>query len=213
MLYFYCGTDRDRTRTELKKDVKSSVSGARIVKITDANSVPDLRAALQGAGMFNEKRTVVLDGTFLNEEMRGIVLASLSTMRKSHEPFFILEEKLDADTRRAIEKHAQKSVRFDAPKKEKDKSIFALANALRRADKKALWVNYQRELAKGEQPEAIHGVLFWGAKDMLLRAKEDSEEKRRASALVAQLAELPHEARRNNFALEYALERFVLSIA
>ena len=89
--------------------------------------------------------------------------------------------------------------------------MFALANALRRADKKALWVGYQRELAKGGAPEAILGVLFWAAKDMFIKSKEGTRESNRAKKLVAELAELPHEARRNGFDLEYALERFVLS--
>ena len=125
--------------------------------------------------------------------------------------FFIFETSPDADTRRTIEKYSATKNRFDAPKKEKDNSVFALANALRRADKKALWVGYQRELAKGGAPEAILGVLFWAAKDMFIKSKEGTRESNRAKKLVAELAELPHEARRNGFDLEYALERFVLS--
>lgn len=212
MLQFYIGTDREKVRAELKKSLAAE-KGVRIAWITDANTVADLQEALRGAGMFGERRVVVLDSVLQNDEMREVTLGSLQAMRTSNEKFFILEEKPDADTRRAIEKHAEKAVRFDAPKKEKDKSVFALANALRRADKKALWIGYQRELTKGVSPENIHGVLFWGAKDMLLKSRAGSAENRRASALIAELAELPHEARRNNIRLEHALERFVLCLA
>ena len=213
MLQFFTGTDREKTRGEMSKAVESAARNERIVRITDANSVHDLETALRGAGMFGEKRIIVLESVFQNEEMRKIMLASLDHIRKSAEQFFIFEEKLDAETRKAIEKRAEKSERFDTTKGQKSNSIFALANAFRRADKKALWVGYQRELAHGEEAEAIHGVLFWGAKDMFLKSRDGSTERRRATKLVAELAELPHEARRNNFQLEYALERFILSVA
>ena len=163
--------------------------------------------------MFGESRAIVLEGLSGNEEMFENMLASLEKMGKSEETFFIFEEKLNAETRKTIEKYAEKSERYDAPKQKERTSIFSLANALKRADKKALWVGYQRELMQGNAPEAIHGVLFWGVKQMILAARENSAERIRAAKLVAELAELPHEARRNNMPLEYALERFVLSIA
>jgi len=183
------------------------------VRITDANSVVDLRAALMGGGMFGSKRTLVFEGLSANEEMLGIVLASLGAMRGSEENFFVFEERPDAALRKTLEKHAEKSERFDAPKMKEGASIFSLANALKRADKKALWIGLEREFAAGGAPEAIHGVLFWGAKQMLLAAREGSAERRRGMKLVAELAELPHESRRNNLPLEYALLRFALSVA
>ena len=190
-----------------------SGKGVSVVRITDVNTAHDLRSALQGAGMFGESRAIVLEGLSGNEEMFENMLASLEKMGKSEETFFIFEEKLNAETRKTIEKYAEKSERYDAPKQKERTSIFSLANALKRADKKALWVGYQRELMQGNAPEAIHGVLFWGVKQMILAARENSAERIRAAKLVAELAELPHEARRNNMPLEYALERFVLSIA
>jgi hypothetical protein len=71
---------------------------------------------------------------------------------------------------------------------------------------------------RDEAPEAIHGVLFWGAKDMFLKSlpagrQDASAEHERAGTLVAELSELPHEARRRGFDLEYALERYILSVA
>ncbi len=213
MLYLYTGTDVRKLREEINKEVALVSKGARVTRITDANTVADLSASLQGGGLFGEKRVVVFDGVSLNDEMRDTFLRSLETLQKSTEPFFVFESGPDANTRRAIEKCAERKTRHDLPKKEKDKRVFALAGAMRRGDRKALWVGYQRELIKGNTPEAIHGVLFWGAKDMALKSKEGSAENRRARRLVAELAKLPHEARRNYFDLEYALERFVLSVA
>ncbi len=169
--------------------------------------------ALQGPGMFGPPaggaRVVVFDSILggENEEMRAALLDALKYLRDSSEQFFILEGALDAATRKQVEKYAEKSEKFDAAKKEKDNSIFALANALQKGDRKALWVGIMREFAKGGAPEAVHGLLFWGAKQLFMRGTD----KKRAEYLVAALTELPHEARRRGEDLEYALERFVLT--
>ena len=188
---------------------KVATKGTEVIRITDAHTIADLKSALEGAGMFGGVRTVVLEGVWGNEEMHVVAEGSLQRMRDSDEHFFIFEEKLDAATRKTIEKYAEDSKKFDAVKQKESNTIFALANALRSRDKKALWVSYQRELA-GSAPEAIHGVLFWGAKQALLAAR-GAKDIERAQKLVAHLAELPHESRRRGVELEYALERFVLS--
>lgn len=210
MLYLFTGTDRDKVRTALDAAVKKSAKkNSRVVRITDANAPEDLRAAFGGGGMFGESRVVVLNGVLGNDGMRAELLDALAHMRDSDEPFFIFEEKPDAATRKQIEKYAERSERYDSPAAKKGGDIFAIANALRRADKKTLWVNYQRQLAESAAPEAIHGVLFWAAKDMFLKSRTDVE-KGRATQLLETLAELPHESRRRGVELEYALELFVL---
>ena len=211
MLHLFSGTDREKARAELNAAIKKvAKKGVDVVRITDAHTVADLSAALQGAGMFGGERIVVLEGVWSNDEMRDIAAQNLLQMRDSSEQYFVYEEKLDAATRKSIEKYAEDSKRFDAKKVEEAKTIFALANAMSRGDKKALWVGYQRELQTSD-PEAIQGVLFWGAKQMLLNARSEGD-RGRAEKIVATLAELPHESRRRGVDLEYALEKFVLSV-
>src|SRR3989338_1473533 len=194
MLFLYTGTDRKKAYAAMEAALKKTAKkDSRIVRITDANAPADLAAAFGGGGMFGESRVVVLNGILANEEMRTVLLDSLARMRDSEEAFFILEEKPDAATRKQIEKYAEASERYDKPSEKKGGDIFAIANALRRADKKALWVNYQRQLAGDAAPEAIHGVLFWAAKDMFLKARTEGE-KGRATALLEDLADLQHES-------------------
>ena len=224
MLYLYLGSDREKARAELNKvlakmsfarSVASAKGGKnyRIVRITDANATLDLEAALRGGGMFGEKRVVIFDGVFANPEMRTLLEGALPDLEESPEQFYILEEKPDAAARRTLEKHAEKVERFDAVKVKKESgSVFALASAQKRGDRKALWIGLMRELSADNAPEAIHGVLFWGAKQAFLSAHA-RDERERAAKLVAELAELPHEARRRGIELEYALERFVLTHA
>mgnify|MGYP001571661921 FL=1 len=206
------GTDRQKAREALAialgKD-KGAIVPSAPLRITDAHTLADLHAALSGGGMFAQRRAVVLDGVLGNDEMREALLAALPALKASAESFFMLEGAVDAATRKQVEKHASSSEKFDTKKPVEEKTIFALANALQRGDKKALWVGLMREYGKGSAPEQVHGLLFWGAKQMVLKAR--GTEAPRATRFVARLAELPHRARRAGEDLSYALERFALS--
>ena len=204
MLTLIWGTDREATLKALQKLVRAEKKTP--LTVNDAHTLDDLRASLQGGGLFGDVRTVVLDGVCVNPEMKTEVLASLSAMKKAKDHFVLREEKLDADTRKQIEKYAETSDKHELKKEKTETTIFALASALQKRDKKALWVGLQREFLSGNAPEAVHGVLFWGAKQAHLRAPTSY-----TKTLVERLAELPHEARRRGMELDYALERFALS--
>lgn len=207
MLHLFIGTDSDALREKLSVTIERVAKKASVLRVTDAHSPDDIDMALRGRGMFDSERAIVLDGVFSSEEMYPRAIGKLEMMRDSKEHYFIVESALDAATKKQIEKYSEKAERFDLVKQKKEETIFALANAMQSGRKKELWVGYQREIVAGKSPENIHGVLFWAAKQYLLRKSGDA----RARKLVAQLAELPHEARRAGFDLEYALEHFVLS--
>ena len=212
MINLYLGTDRDKARGKMSAEI-DKVKGADVVRITDSHMPEDLKSALQGGGMFGGKRVLVFEGVCANPALSEIFLESLERLSKSDEDVFVYEEKPLADLKRLLEKHAERVEKFDAAKKERDTSIFTIANALRTRDKKALWMSYMREIEKGSAPEAIHGVLFWAAKDMYAKSGGDREMRERAEKLIAFFAEMPHDARRRGEDLEYALERFTLSPA
>jgi hypothetical protein len=217
MLYVFLGTDRQKARAALNTKIESDrgepSAMLRSIRITDANSLDDLSSVLNASvSMFDEKRAVILDGIASNEEMRSALLTTLPVLAASADHFFVLEEKPDAELKKKLQKYAEKVETFDAVKKKEYPTVFKLADYLKSGDKKNLWVSYQRELSTGNAPEAIHGVLFWGAKQALLAARggKDADRSRR---LLASLVELPHEARRRGEELEYALERFILSFS
>lgn len=207
MLHLVTGTDSDNVR----RAVAALVRARPVSRITDAHTEEDLLVALAGPGMFGEESVVVLDGVLNSDSMRAVVVERLGMLRATSDVFVIQEGTLDAATRKLVEKYAETSERFDAPKKAEDKTIFALANALQAHDKKALWIGLAREFSKGSAPEAIHGLLFWGAKQAVLKARTDRDAMR-ARELVSALAVLPHESRRKGEELSYALERFALSL-
>lgn len=210
MLSVFFGTDRKKAREALESAAQKH--GHPVLRITDSHLIEDLHAALAGGGLFAEVRTVVLIGVLGNVDMREVVLQQLASLAAAPEPFYIYEERPDAAIRKLLEKHASTAAAFDTPKaRASGSNVFALADAMNRGDKKNLWIGYQRELLSGNAPEAIHGVLFWGAKKAFLAARNESG-RAKPARLVALLAELPHEARRNGEDMEFALERFVLSV-
>ena len=211
MLTIFYGTDRVRVRTALNEAVDKAQKGTAVVRITDAHSLEDLSAVMQGGGMFAIPRVVVLEYLLSREDMRAILESTLNELHSSTEQYYLLEEKIDAGTKKLLGKYATLEL-FDSPKKSASSTtIFAIANALKRGDKKALWIAYQRELWSGAAPEAIHGVMFWGVKDMMLKSR-DPIEMARGKKIISQLAILPHATRRRGGELEYALEQFVLGI-
>ena len=214
MFDLFFGSDRENVQEAVAAKLeKHDKKGSVITRITDAHSLADLEMSLRGAGLFGDMPAVIFDGLVSgeNEILATRLLSQLSMIAKSDEQFYVLEGVLDASTRKLLEKYAEKSERFDLAKKEERSTIFSLANALRSGDKKALWIGYHRELQKGSAPEAIHGVLFWAAKESFMQARS-TEERERATRLVAELAELPHASRRRGFDLEYSLEHFALSV-
>ncbi len=209
MLHLFTGTDNDALRDAVAEFVQKKGKGRLVIRITDAHTPEDLAAALLGPGMFDGPRVVILDSVLQNDEMVQMAMDALPQMKDSPDIVLIKESKVDAATRKRIEKYAEISAKHDAEKGPREAGAFDLGFAMQRGDKKALWVGYMREVAKGTAPEAIHGILFWAAKQALLKSGPKAPP--RARQLVARLAELPHEARRRGYELEYALEEFVLS--
>lgn len=209
MLYVFLGTDRQKALAAVNTST-SKIKG-HVIRVSDASPLADVQAAFSGGGMFAEARAVVLDRLSDREELWNFLVEALPSLAEQSDTFFLYEEKVDAATRRLLEKHAEKVEVFDAPKSARERpTVFALVNYMKAGDKKKLWVAYQEELLSGNAPEAIHGTLFWGAKQDVLSAR-GAQNAERSKRLVALLSELPHESRRRGEELEYALERFILS--
>lgn len=211
MLYVYTGTDRAKAREAMWKAVHISAGKQGVIeRIGEGATVAnDVLRTLSSKGLFGGDKTIVIDGVFENEEAREALLNNIEPIAASPDTFYVFEEKIDAASLRLMKKHLAGYEKFDAPKKEEN-NVFALANALKRGEKKALWLSYVEQIGRGNAPEALHGILFWAAKSMLLAARAGTEPELRAKKLVAGLAQLPHESRRRGIELEYALEHFIL---
>ena len=65
---------------------------------------------------------------------------------------------------------------------------------------------YRKAIDKGEAPEALHGMLFWKVKSIILAGDKNKE----LLILLDKLITVYHEARRGNGELETGVERFIL---
>lgn len=214
MLYVYYGTDEEKSRERLHVALDALMKRAPMAHVTkiEEDDLEQLRMddILTIQGLFFSKRIVIFDKALAGKERRAVVTARLKEMASSEHVFLILEEAMDAELEKQLTKAATKIQLSGDAKKEKkeDKPDWSITNALERADGRAMWVSLQRALSKDAAPEAIHGQLFWKAKQMTLTRGTD----KRVRTLVAALAELPHAARRKGMELEYALEYFALKI-
>lgn len=212
MLHVIIGTDRKKARAALWKAARAAAKecGARIAHVTESPSAAsDIRESLMGVGLFGEKRILVCDEIFKQEDARAALVAFLPHCAAMPEICFVYEEKPDAEAKRILKKHANTLEEYASEKREYNDGAFAVANAFARRDKKALWVSYVTALSGGASPEAIHGILFWKMKT-LLGVDGSAYSKAESRRMVSNLAVLPHEARRSGMDMEYALERFLL---
>lgn len=215
MLHVIFGNDREKVRVVLAKAfVPYDKKGMRVVRITDAHTLADLETALMGPGLFGEKQVIVFEGIIGGgqADMSSRLLDTLNSLKQSEDNFYIMEGALTADIRKTVEKYAEKVERFDTKSAKEYPTVFALADSLAKGDKKGLWVGLMSEYEKGNAPEAIYGVLFWGVKKMMEGAR-DAQSVLLARRLMIELVALPHDARRRGEDLGYALERFALSLS
>lgn len=237
MLYFIHGTDTQKARKKTRALVDSLLKrepDASHFRLDDETLTSDTLAEyLGGQGLFAGKILVVLDRVFRSDEGTELVLERVKDIADSDNIFVLLEGKLDAKTKKRLEKHAKKSQSFNlqptTSNLKPDFNIFSLTDALGNRDSKRAWVLYQEALRAGSRPEEIHGMLFWQTKAMLLVAQKsttglkpfvvkkatgflrkwtDDELQKLSSALVA----VYHDARLGKFDLEIGLERLVLNL-
>lgn len=212
MLHVIIGTDRKRARAALWRAARAGAEkhGANIMHVQEhPDAAKNIRDSLQGAGLFGERYMLVCDEVCGQEDARSTLFGLLSYCETMPLPCFVYEEKPDAEAKRILKKHAHTWEEFTSQAQKRDDGAFAVADALGRKDKKALWVSYVQALSRGASPEAIHGILFWKMKTLQGGGKAVYSQAQ-ARRMLADIAALPHEARRNGMDMEYALERFLL---
>ena len=216
MLYVYYGTDEKTSRNKLRRAMDAlqrRAPYAHILRVTDQDEeAVSMKAILSSQGLFHARQVVLLDGTFSNKGIREDIFKHIREIKESDHVFFLYEKKLLAAHEKKLAQHAdniEKSEHREAIGKKENP--FALANAFGRGKRSEVWIEYRKALAKGAAPEALHGMLFWKVKDMLLKGKcGDKEDEYKE--MLGVLAEMPHKTRRDGIELEYALERFILSL-
>jgi len=239
MIYVLYGTDTAKSRNKLSKLISTLLSKKPDAMLVRANSEDFkesfLEEHVQSQGLFEQKSIVVLDTIFENKVYKDIVLKKLKELQASNNVFVLLEVKLDAKSIEKLTKYSAKVQECSLPKtKEKkfDFNIFELSDALGARNRKKLWVIYQEGKMHNISDEEMHGILFWGTKNMLLCKKAKSATEAGLSSFVYRkaksqsknysenelanisraLVQMYHHARRGQVSLTIAFERFILGL-
>ena len=216
MIYFFHGTDTNKARVKAHELIDSLLKkkpDASFFKIDSENfNASQLQEYIGGIGLFSNKYIVFLDRLSEKKEVKEEFMGKLKEIGESEDIFIILEGKLDKVTATKIEKRSEKFLHLEL-KAEAIKPVynaFALADAFAKKNKKEAWFQYRKSIDAGEAPEALHGMIFWKVKTMLLSGMSgwgEVELKRAMNELVV----LYHDARRGKHELETGLEAFLLS--
>jgi DNA polymerase III delta subunit len=240
MLYLFYGTNIDASRAKLRKTVEvltGKKPDASVSYIDDEAFDPGaLETLVAGQGLFEAKQIVVFRNVFRNKEAKELLLAERKALAESQNIFFLLEGVIDKAALEKLKKVTERAECSGEEKAEKKRETefnrFALADALGKRDRKALWVLLLRARRARIAEEEIHGLLFWQVKNMLLARESKSADeaglnpfvyKKAASfsknyseselaKLSQKLVELYHDAHRGRHEFGIALERFALGL-
>jgi DNA polymerase III delta subunit len=244
MIYLLHGADTDKSRAkmhELSDSLKKKKPDAAYFKM-DAehwNEV-ELEEYCGGQGLFENKFIIVLDHLMDDEEIAPVLLEQIEVIAASSNVFIVLEGKLDKDSLKKFEKHAEKVQEFEetaaqkmATARSKERfNVFSLAEAMGKRDRKNLWVLYRRALLEDISPEEIHGTLFWQAKSIALarQAKSAKEagmkdfpfsrakayannfSEQESNELLNKLIHISHDSRRGLSDISLSLEELTLTV-
>lgn len=240
MLYILYGTDMKKAREKLNSLIGTLLArkkDAALVRVPLEEFDPNHLSEYAGIqGLFAERSIIVFDSLFLDPANKECIVENVEVLKRSENVFILLEGDIDAKTLAKLSKYAEKVQEFAAPARKERKpafNIFSLSDALGERNKKKLWVLYQTGKMHNMSDEEMHGILFWGVKNMLL-SKDASDPGsaglspfvfRKASAfsknyterelitLSRGLMELYHKARRGAGSFEVLFEQFILGLA
>lgn len=218
MIYFFHGTDIDKARGkahDLIDSLTKKKPDASFIKIDAENfSQNILDQYIGGQGLFVSKNIVFLDRLCEKKDMKEEFLEKLKEIAESENIFIMLEGKLDKATLGKIEKRAEKTVASDFAEKpaKKEFGAFALADAFGKRDKKSAWILYRKAIDGGEAPEALHGMIFWKTKTMMLAGGGYGWSIPELKKTMDDLVTVYHDSRRGAHELETGLEAFLLTM-
>ncbi len=218
MIYFLHGTDIDKARTKanelvtllLKKKPDASFFKMDVENWDEAV----LEGYVAGQGLFENKYIILFDRLCEDKNIKESFLSNIKGISESQNIFIILEGKLDKVSIGKIGKKAEKTQEFLAAEKAKkeESNVFALADAVGKRDKKNAWMLYRKAIDKGEAPEALHGMMFWKVKTMLLGGYFGTYTSAELYELADRLITVYHDSRRGVHELETGVEELILSL-
>ena len=214
MIYLFAGDDAKTKRGVYEKFIKSLPKNTETFFINKNNFDPvQAESFYSGAGLFSAKYIVFFENIFEKEEALDFILEKLKSFSEAQNDFVFLEGKLNKPILGAFRKVRAELNIFELAKEKKEKyNNFLLADAFGDRDKLKLWLHFRQAMDKGVRMEELIGILFWKAKDMLLKKNFSKFSEAELKSFSAQISYLLPEARKNGLDDESAFEQFILEV-
>lgn len=212
MIYLFAGDDVKSKHVSYIKFIKSLPRGEEVFFISrnEFNRM-QIESFYSGSGLFYTKCTVVFSNILEREEMRNFILEKLDFMGESQNDFVFLEGKLNKPILDAFKGARAELNIFELPKAKRELfDNFLLANAFGQKDRLNLWIYFRMAVDRGVVMEELAGVLFWKAKDMIIKKNFSKFSESELKNFTSKLSYLLPEARRKGKDSESAFEQFLL---
>ncbi len=170
MYYLFLG-DRQKAykkASEVANILSNKSVGINLIKV-GVSDYDDSKIAehLNSQALFSTKNVILISG-LIGGEVGEFMLENLKAIKESNNIFIIVDQTEDKKILEKLEKHAEKVQKFDEKiqKKERDNSIFVLADYFGRRDKKNLWKEYQILLMNHGAGEILN-IVLWQTKAII----------------------------------------------
>lgn len=176
MIYFFYNQDKQALHKKASKlflSLQTKKPDAAFISLDGENvSISALSEVFQSQGLFEQKIVAYLRNIISDSELEKEISKKIPELSKSQNIFIWTEYDLLKDELSLLKKHAEKSDIVDpstssgqGKNKREEFTIFSLADAFGKRDKKILWALFQKAKIKASAEE-IHGILFWQLKSM-----------------------------------------------
>jgi hypothetical protein len=212
MIYLFCGDDAKNKYKNYEKFIKSVPVGTETFFIGKNDfDLVQTESFYSGSGLFFTKCAVIFTNIFEKEETLDFILNKLNLIAESPNIFVFLEGKLNKPILDAFKKARAEINVFELPKERKEKfNSFLLANAFGDRDKLHLWIYFRQALGNDVSMEELIGVLFWKAKDMLLKKDFKKFTEQELKNFAGKISYLLPEGRKEGLDAEIVFEQFLL---
>ncbi|MES2416376.1 MAG: hypothetical protein V4504_01615 [Patescibacteria group bacterium] len=214
MIYLFSGDDTKKKRIAYEKFAASFPKDVeKFFIIKNDFDMLQLETFYSSQGLFFTKCVVFLENTFEREEIQDFILDKLPIIAESSNDFVFLEGKLNKPILDAFKKARAEINVYELPKEAKEKyNNFILANDFGAKDKLGLWLHYRQAVDLGVGLEELVGVLFWKAKDMLVKKNFGKFSEAELKNFTSKISYLLPKARGEGLDDEIAFEQFLLEV-
>lgn len=162
--------------------------------------------------LFGDVETYIIENIFEDESREENFYEFLEAFQSAVHNVIILTDKLLAPQKKRIGNRAiiQEGVKIKSNDSSKDFNPFALANALAIGDKKKSWVLFHQVIARDDEIEKTHGMIWWKIKDMMTKRSVFSQDQ--LIAMARDLVTIYHESRKGGIGISERLEQFFITL-